>query len=158
MPLPATSHDCFWWLRIKANSVWGASPRSPLLRGPLVLLMLLRARARPSRGAGRASPAAVSNVSARCVNSPRVPLRCLDALLGSFIHQGAGHVIPKPRIEVRQVERVIEQVIPSVLERPREQLPREVDAQELRVRIDGCSGSWPDLDTYSLGYAANRHW
>ena len=45
-------------------------------------------------------------------------------------------VVPKPRVEVREIDRVVEQVIHRVLERAGEQLPRQVDGQESRIRVD----------------------
>ena len=52
------------------------------------------------------------------------------------IRGGPGVVVPEPRVEVREIEFVIGQVVQRVLERPREQLPREIDGQEPRVGID----------------------
>ena len=57
---------------------------------------------------------------------------------GGRIHRRARDVIPKSGVEVCQIDFVVEQMIERVLERAGQQLAREVDAQELRVRIDGC--------------------
>ena len=172
-----------------------------------------------------------SNFSARCVNSAGVPLRCFDALLGSFtpsianisrpmrrcpshatstaantwamssrsvltkwamvvkcgavmphramnvtcswahpfdrptahdalgvgeehhleqhgrrVGRRAGCAVLEARAEVGQIHLVVEQVVQRVLERAGQQLTREVDAQERRIRIErlaagdvGCS-------------------
>ena len=52
------------------------------------------------------------------------------------IRRRARLVVPKARIERRQIDRVIEQMIQRVLEGAGEQLPREIDGQEPRVRVD----------------------
>ena len=49
----------------------------------------------------------------------------------------ARRVIPEPCIEVRQLHLVIEQEVQRMLERVRQQLAREVHAQELRVGSEG---------------------
>jgi hypothetical protein len=48
---------------------------------------------------------------------------------------GSGHVVPKARVEVGEIDRVVDQVIQRMLERPWQQLPRQIDGQEPRVRI-----------------------
>ena len=48
----------------------------------------------------------------------------------------AGRVIPKPRIEVRKLDRMIEQMIQRTLEGLREQQPRQVNGQQARMRFD----------------------
>ena len=57
---------------------------------------------------------------------------------------------------MRQIHFVIEQVIQRVLERAGQQLAREVDAQELRIRIEGlvarhggCSTGAQNDDTFA---------
>ena len=49
---------------------------------------------------------------------------------------GAGLVVPKARIEGRQIDLVIEQVVQRVLERAGEQLAREIDRQKPRIGVD----------------------
>ena len=189
----------------------------------------------------RAIREVVSNFSARCVNSARVPLRCLDALHGNltpsianmsrpirpwpshtvssaaktlamssrsvltkwaivvkcgavmphsamnvtcswadpldrpaapdalgirkpydlqqhgrWTRRRARRVVAEAGVEVRQIHFVIEQVIQRVLERAGQQLAREVDAQELRIRIEelvaghgGCSTGTQNDDTFA---------
>ena len=48
----------------------------------------------------------------------------------------AGRVVLEARVEVGQIDFVIEQVVQRLLERAGQQLARQVDAQELRIRID----------------------
>jgi hypothetical protein len=52
------------------------------------------------------------------------------------IRRGACLVVPKARIKCGQIDRVIEQMIQRMLERPWQQLPREIHGQEARVGID----------------------
>ena len=65
---------------------------------------------------------------------------------GRRVRRRAGRVILEARVEVRQIHLVIKQVVQRMLERAGQQLAREVDAQELRIRIErlvaghgGCS-------------------
>lgn len=55
-------------------------------------------------------------------------------------------VVAKARIKVRQIDRVIEQVVEGVLERPGQQLPRKIHRQEAWVRIDVLVASHEVLD------------
>ena len=55
---------------------------------------------------------------------------------GRRIRRSACRVIPEARIEVRQIDFVVEQVVQRVLERPRQQLAREVDGQKLGIGVD----------------------
>jgi hypothetical protein len=48
----------------------------------------------------------------------------------------ARHVIPKTRIEVRQIDRPVEQMIERVLERAGQELLRQINGQEARIGID----------------------
>ncbi|MDP1860787.1 MAG: hypothetical protein Q8K82_19075 [Gemmatimonadaceae bacterium] len=52
------------------------------------------------------------------------------------IRRRAGRVVPEAGVEMGQVNRVVEQVMQRVLERAGQQLTRQIDGQEARVRID----------------------
>ena len=52
------------------------------------------------------------------------------------IRRGSGLVVPESRVEVRQIDLVIEQVIQRVFEGAGQQLPRQVDGQEPGAGID----------------------
>ena len=52
------------------------------------------------------------------------------------IGRRAGRVVPKPRVEMRQIDGVVEQMVQGVLEGAREQLAGEVHRQELGVGVD----------------------
>ena len=52
------------------------------------------------------------------------------------IRRGPGRVVPEAGVEMRQVDRVVEQMVERVLEGAGQELPRQVDGQEARVRID----------------------
>ena len=69
----------------------------------------------------------------------------------------AGRVVLEPRVEVGQIDCVIEQVVERVLERAGQQLAREVDAQNLRIRIEestagrgGCSTARRNDTTFDV--------
>ena len=80
---------------------------------------------------------------------------------GGRIRGRAGRVVPEARVEMRQIDGVVEQMTQRVLERAGEQLAREVDGQELRIRIegliaghDGCSTAGGIGCTF---HASNTH-
>lgn len=50
----------------------------------------------------------------------------------------AGRIVIEARVEARQMHFAIKQVVRRVLERPRQQLAREVDAQNRRFVSKGC--------------------
>jgi hypothetical protein len=52
------------------------------------------------------------------------------------IRRGSRLVVAKACIEARQIDLMVEQVIQGVLERPRQQLSRQIDRQQSRTRID----------------------
>ena len=52
------------------------------------------------------------------------------------IGRGARRVVAKARIEARPIDLVIEQVIQCMLEGTRQQLPRQIDRQQSRTRIN----------------------
>ena len=45
-------------------------------------------------------------------------------------------VIPESRIERREIDRAVEEVIQCVLKRPGQELPREIDGQQLGIGVD----------------------
>ena len=53
-----------------------------------------------------------------------------------WVGRCALRVVPVMRIEGRQVELVVNQIVERVLERARQELPRQVHRQELRLRVD----------------------
>ena len=55
---------------------------------------------------------------------------------GRRIGRGARLIVPKPRVEGRQVDRVVQEMIQRVLERARQQLLGQVDGQEPRGGVD----------------------
>ena len=63
------------------------------------------------------------------------------------IGRGARRIILKPRVEVRQVDRVLEQMIQRVLERAGQQLPRQVNGQQSGLRIDVLVARHADTST-----------
>jgi hypothetical protein len=62
------------------------------------------------------------------------------------IGRGPGLVVPVPRIERRQVEGGLEQVVQRVLEGAREQLRGEVDGDEPRLGVDRLVARHGGLD------------
>ena len=50
--------------------------------------------------------------------------------------RGRRDVIAEPGVESRQIDRVIEAMIDRVLERPREQLPRQINRNEPGTGVD----------------------
>lgn len=52
------------------------------------------------------------------------------------IRGGAGHVVPKPDVEARQVDGVVEQMLDRVLEGAGQELRCEVDREQPRVGVD----------------------
>lgn len=73
---------------------------------------------------------------------------------GGRIRGRARRVAPEPRVEVRQVDFVVEQVIQRVLERARQQLAGEVHRQKLRIRIEGLVAGHGRIST--AGRNGNR--
>ena len=81
------------------------------------------------------------------------------------IRRGPGRVVPEAGVEMRQVDLVVEQMIQRMLERPGQELPRQVDGQEARVRIDvfvaghvgGLDGTAPGLHIRCSGHPTSTH-
>jgi hypothetical protein len=55
---------------------------------------------------------------------------------GRRVGRRPGVIVPEPRIERRQIQRVIEQVVQRVFECPGQELPRQVNGQELGIGVD----------------------
>jgi hypothetical protein len=72
------------------------------------------------------------------------------------IRGGPRRVIAKARIEGREIDRVIEQVIQRVLEGAGEKLPRQVDGQELGIGIDVLVAGHEDGGWRKNPQGANR--
>ena len=66
---------------------------------------------------------------------------------GRWVGRRAGRVIPIPRIERGQVDRVLEQVVPRMLERARQELRGDVDRDPRGLGVDGLIARHDDLST-----------
>ncbi len=70
---------------------------------------------------------------------------------GGRIRWSAGGIVPESRIEGAEIDGVLQEMVDRMLERAGEELPRQVDGQELGLRIDllvaghGREGRFPLL-------------